>query len=188
MTGTRSTATARFGGLLRLLVLFCVSFAAACGWLFLDGRLRVPFAASAQRDSRAPPAAMERSTRTATIYPAPDPQAREPGSGVTATQPLPAAELAALIDAGINAEDSEQRSLAILELAGAPVDQSLGALATILRENRDRRSRLTALEALLRLPELPQVRDQRRHLLDLLARDPDAGIAEAARAVAVASG
>ncbi|MEO6080054.1 MAG: hypothetical protein ABIQ86_09785 [Steroidobacteraceae bacterium] len=95
--------------------------------------------------------------------------------------------LAALIDAGIAADDSEQRSLAIEELSRAPVDQSLAGLGRILRENRDTRSRRSALEALMGLPDSPLVREQQRQLLELLTSDADANMAEAARNAAAAS-
>ncbi len=121
------------------------------------------------------------------VHREPDLQQGEPDSGTAVAEPLPADQLAALIDAGIGADDSEQRSLAILELSRAPVEQSLPGLGRILRENRDRRSRMTALEALLRLPDSPLVREQRHRLLDMLSRDPDTDMAEAVRAASAAA-
>lgn len=113
-------------------------------------------------------------------------QPSEPAPATVAVL-LPPDQLAALIEAGIEADDSEQRSLAILELAQAPIEQSLGALDRILRENRDRRSRITALHSLMRLQDSPLVRERRQLLLDLLSRDSDAGFAEVARAASAGS-
>jgi hypothetical protein len=115
-------------------------------------------------------------------------QHQVPASASTVSAPLPAAEVEELVEAGIAADDSEQRSLAILELAKAPVEQSLGGLGRILRENRDRRSRLTALEALMHLPDTEPVRAERQRLLEMLSGDPDTYISEAVRAATAASG
>lgn len=121
----------------------------------------------------------------------PAPVAEEPAPAASAgadRKPIAAEHFEELVDHGINADDSEQRSLAIVELSQAPVEQVLPALARILRENRDSRSRITALEQLMQLPDSPQVRDRRDQLLAQLVRDEDHFVAEAARAVAVPRG
>jgi hypothetical protein len=99
-------------------------------------------------------------------------------------QPVAADYFDELVEDGIYADDSEQRSLAIVELSQAPVEQALPALQRILRENRDSRSRITALEQLMQLPDSPEVADSRRQLLAQLARDEDHFVAEAARMAA----
>lgn len=146
-------------------------FCATLAWLKRGPSAAVPLAVQATQplvaEAPAPSAAVEQEAAVPDANPKP---------------PLPAEHLAALIEAGINADDSEQRSLAIIELSLAPVEQSLPALARILMESRDSRSRLTALEQLLRLPDSPLVRENRLRLLAQLVRDPDHFVAAAARA------
>jgi hypothetical protein len=184
VTGTRFIAAARNGGLLRFLLLFGAAFVATFSWLKFGEGARAPSMSVAQIPEQAPTSTPDGSL----IVPALHQQAAVPADGTDAAaplpKPLPAAHLATLVEAGISADDSEQRSLAIMELAQAPVEQSLAGLIRILRENRDTRSRMTALEALMGLPDSPQVREQRQQLLDLLSRDPDTSFAAAVRAAA----
>ncbi len=190
MKTTRLAAAVRESALLRFVLLFCASFAAALFWTRFGAGPNEQATSVAQFLGAAATAVPVQESRSATIPPVNLPQdaSRPDGdSGLLLPSPLPAAHFATLVEAGISADDSEQRSLAILELAQAPVEQSLGGLIRILRENRDARSRLTALEALLGLPDSPQVREQRQRILELLSRDPDERLATAARRGAIAS-
>ena len=101
---------------------------------------------------------------------------------------LPTDQFEELVEAGISADDSEQRSLAIEELARAPAVQVVGGLSRILREDRDHRSRRTALDVLIHLPAIPAVAEKRRALLEMLTADSDTNIAETARAAAANAG
>lgn len=89
-------------------------------------------------------------------------------------------QLEALLAAGIASDDSEQRSLAIQELAQAPQDQLVEGLTRILTESHDRRSRLAGIGELVKLPPTPDVLEPRAALLAELTRDTDAVIADAA--------
>ncbi len=177
MAETRFDATARPRGLLFLSLLVAVSFSATLAVMWYTRSTSQPAVVSTAPTSQAAAARV-----SAPFLVAGEPVAA--AAELPARQPVAAEYFEALVERSINADDSEERSLAIVELSHAPVEQALPALARILRENRDSRSRITALEQLMQLPDSPQVHDRRTQLLAQLVRDEDHFVAEAARAAA----
>lgn len=171
---------ARMRGLVPFLAL-AVSFAATLAWTVW----RAPGGVASRGGDAGITATTPARTPRVDALAAADAPASTPATATPGRiEPLPPERLAELTEAGIGADDSEQRSLAIAELALAPAEQSLPALVRILRENRDTRSRISALEVLMQLPDVPAVRDSRPALLARLARDADSHVADAARVAA----
>ncbi len=178
-TTARYLAPARLRGPVPFLVLAATAFLCTLAWVKGTHPQAAVAAGEVSRVVAAAASIPRAGEPSAQAAAAPDGQPTAP-----VVEPLPAEYLAELTAAGIGADDSEQRSLAIAQLEHAPVEQSLPAFIRILVENRDTRSRITAVEALARLPDSALVRASRQPLLARLSHDPDSYVAAAARRVA----